>query len=183
MGADKHEKRRKEKVPRHVRFYHWMLKSPAWRSLTPLARALYMQISARYMGTNNGAIPYSVREGQDELGVGRSSIHRAQQELTERGFIVVARRSLFSQKLKRAMEWRLTEFYCDVTQTPATKDFMKWQPTEICNSVPRAGPTVPLAGPHNPMGGTAVAETTRNSPTSGTVAAKWSVTVPWVGHL
>jgi len=49
-----------EKGPRHVRLYHWMTDSPAWRSLTALDRAMYIEMAKRYVGegTNNGQIPY-----------------------------------------------------------------------------------------------------------------------------
>ena len=150
MGADKHEKRRKEKAPRHVRLYHWMLNTPAWRSLSPVARSLYVQLAARYAGANNGRIHYSVREGADELHAGKTTIQRALGELEDRAFIVAMKRGAFSLKLKHATEWRLTEFYCDVTQRAATKDFMRWEPAKIQKSVPVTGPW----RPKNPILGT-----------------------------
>ena len=40
----------------------FMLKSPAWRSLSTPARAIYVELECRYYGTNNGDIALSVRE-------------------------------------------------------------------------------------------------------------------------
>jgi hypothetical protein len=147
-----------------------MLSTPAWRSLNPVARSVYVQLASRYAGVNNGCIPYSVREGADELSVGKSTIQRALNDLVERGFIVAAKRGAFSLKLKYATEWRLTEFGCDVTQQAATKDFARWKP-EIQNTVPVVGLTVPVVGPHGTCGGTDVAKIARNSTCGGTVAA------------
>ena len=168
MGSDKHEKQRKHKVARHVRLYHHMLDSGAWRSLCPVARSIYVQLASRYMGTNNGSIPYAVREGAHELGVSKSTVQRALAQLTERGFVVPVKRGAFSLKLKHATEWRLTEHSCDFTHAAATKDFMKWTPA-IQNAVPVVGPMVPVVGPHGPTGGTVVAGMSRNSTCGGTV--------------
>jgi hypothetical protein len=171
MGADKHETRRKTKPPRHVRLYHRMLDTPAWRSLCPVARAVYVHLASRYMGTNNGSIPYAVREGEDELSVGKSTIQRALAELTECGFIVPEKRGAFSLKKKHATEWRLTEHACDLTHAAATKDYMKWAP-KIQNPVPVMAPIVPVVGLVGTCPGTVVAEMQRNGPYDGTVNAQ-----------
>jgi hypothetical protein len=62
------------KEARHVRLYHSMLRGEAWRSLDACAKALYVEISARYAGTgsNNGRIPYSIREAAKALKVGKT---------------------------------------------------------------------------------------------------------------
>jgi hypothetical protein len=172
MG-DKHEKRRKEKAPRHVRLYHWMLNSPAWRSLSPVARSVYIQLASRYAGTNNGRISYSVREGADELRAGKTTIQRALSELEEHGFTVAMKRGAFSLKFKHATEWRLTEFHCDVTLQAATKDFMKWTPKNQ-KSVPVADLSVPVADPVGTCSGPVVAGMSRNGTCSGPVKAEKS---------
>lgn len=169
MGADKHEKQRKAKGSRYVQLFHFMLNCPAWRSLSPVARAVYVQIASRYMGSNNGRIPYAVREGEDELGVGKSTVQRALNDLVQRGFIVLVKDSKFTQKLKHAREWRLTEHFCDISQRSATKDFMRWEPSKIQNSVPVVGLTVPVVGPSGTCGGTVVADMSRNGTCGGTV--------------
>lgn len=171
MGRDKHEKNRKTKWPPHVRLYKSLLNSSAWLSLSPVGRALYVQLAARYMGSNNGRIPYSVRDGQDELHVGKSTVQRALAELVERGFLVAEKRGAFSLKLKHATEWRLTDHPCDLTGRPATKDYMKWSP-EIQNAIPVVGPKVPVAGPIGTYGGTSVAKRQRNSTCAGTENAE-----------
>jgi DNA-binding GntR family transcriptional regulator len=110
----------------------FMLASEAWQSLDPVARALYIEISRRYRGpnSNNGKIPYSVREAATALNVHRNTANRAFHHLEERGFVVAKKRSGFNVKGRRATEWLLTEFPDD-TQTGtniATKNFMSWTP-------------------------------------------------------
>jgi hypothetical protein len=165
--------RKKEKASRHIRLQHWMLHSPAWRSLSTEARALYVQLAMRYIGTNNGRISYSVREGAEECRIGKSTAHRALNDLVDRGFMVATKHGAFSLKHKHASEWRLTEFNCDVTLQAATKDFMKWTP-KIQNTVPVAGLSVPVAGPFGTGSGTVVAKIARNGTCSGTVNAQKS---------
>jgi hypothetical protein len=132
--------KRKVKESRHVRLYHWFLKSEAWRSLSPNARALYVEIVTRYNGSNNGCIPFSVREAAEALHIGKNAAAAAFEELRDRGFLVVAKRSSFSLKTKAATEWRLTEFPCDVTNAISSREFMRWSPGNC-----PAGP-VSLAG-------------------------------------
>jgi hypothetical protein len=139
-------KRTKVKESRHVRLYHWFLKSEAWKSLSPNARALYVEIVTRYNGSNNGRIGFSVRDAADALHVGKNTASAALKELQERCFLVVTKRSAFSLKTKMATEWRLTEFPCDITNAVASREFMRWSP-EKQNTVPNTGPTVPVTGP------------------------------------
>jgi hypothetical protein len=119
-----------EKSARHVRLYHWLTDCAAWKSLNSNARAIYLEIARRYAGggTNNGRIPYSVREAAESLSIGKSTAQRAIADLENRGFIVATQRGAFSWKNRHATEWRLTEFSCDLTNALATKDFMRWSP-------------------------------------------------------
>ena len=54
---------------RHVRLYHSMMKTDAWKSLSCVARCLYIEIERRYggPGSNNGRIHYSIRDGAAAL--------------------------------------------------------------------------------------------------------------------
>lgn len=115
---------------RHVRLYHWIMDTIAWRSLTAVDRAIYVEMAARYagLGSNNGRLPYSVREAAKSLSIGKTTAGRALERLQMRGFIVPMKKGAFSLKLKHATEWRLTEFPCDVTNAPASKEFMRWTP-------------------------------------------------------
>ena len=91
------------KAQRHVRLYHWMMKSAAWQSLSATARAIYIEMAARYagIGTNNGRIPYSVRDAAEALKIGKSTAARELEALQDRGFIVATRKGAFSLKIDR----------------------------------------------------------------------------------
>ena len=119
---------RSTKAARHVRLYHWMMKTEAWQSLNATERAIYIEMARRYSGpgSNNGRIPYSVREAATALHIGKTTAARAIHNLEERGFIVAMQKGAFSYKVRHATEWRLTEFPSDVTKELATKDFEQW---------------------------------------------------------
>jgi DNA-binding MarR family transcriptional regulator len=136
-------KRKSEKAARHVRLYHYMLQTEAWKSLGVTERAMYIDIASRYagLGSNNGRIHYSVRDAAENLNISRSTASRGLTTLQERGFLVAERRGAFSIKTARkATEYRLTEFASDINSDVATKEFMRWKPSEKQNTVTPAGP-------------------------------------------
>jgi hypothetical protein len=121
---------RSDKEPRHVRLYHTFLKTEAWKSLSVYSRAIYVEISARYggPGSNNGRIPYAVRDAAKSLKIGKTTAATALEQLQDRGFIVEVTKGGFNVKTKLATEWRLTEFSCDITDALPTRDYAQWSP-------------------------------------------------------
>lgn len=136
---------------RYVRLPEYMLASLAWRSLDGNSRALYIELARRYRGpnSNNGKIPYSVREAATALSIGRSTVQRCFEKLQDRGFIRIGKRSGFSMKGRVSTEWLLTEFADDTSSVSIvpTKDFMKWTPSNSFHS-PITGTNSPTTGPH-----------------------------------
>jgi len=121
------------KALRHVRLYHYMTDSAAWHDLGPVARAIYCEIAKRYAGdgSNNGRIPYSIRQAAAELRISPATASRGLRELQTHGFIIPVTKGAFSLKKRHATEWRLTEFPCDPTHALASKDFMRWRPRNL----------------------------------------------------
>jgi len=137
---------RSDRAARHVRLYHTMMRTEAWLSLRAVPRAIYVEISMRYGGpdSNNGRIPYSVRDASRSLKIGVATASRALKILQQRGFIVEVTKGAFSRKDPHATEWRLTEFASDVDGHLATREYQLWT-AKIQNAVPVAEPTVPVA--------------------------------------
>jgi hypothetical protein len=130
-------RRDRNKGSRHVRLYYWMLQSPAWIDLDPLARALYLELAQRYNGVNNGEITLSCREAAKALRIGKSTAARMLEQLASHGFIAVKQKSGFNLKIREgfATRWRLTEYptregkdRANDFMKDATTDFMKWRP-------------------------------------------------------
>jgi DNA-binding transcriptional MocR family regulator len=122
------QKKEAHKPDRHVRLYHWLMRSPAWRALPATSRALYAELAKHYHGTNNGKIGYSARQAAKDLNISAKTASRHFRILLDRGFIEPMKKGAFSLKERHATEWRMTEFTCDVSGKPPTKDFMRWQP-------------------------------------------------------
>jgi hypothetical protein len=119
--------RQKEPTLWFIQLFHWMLRTEAWKDLRPVARALYVELSGRYRGTNNGEIFYSVRQASKALKVSKDTAARAFEELQRHGFIAVQRKGGFNLKEQKgqATVWRLTEFIC-CSAVSGTKDFTRW---------------------------------------------------------
>lgn len=121
--------RTKDGTSRYVALGHWLMRTEAWRELDCVARCAYVELASRYggPGSNNGRLPYSVREMAEALNSSKATALRALNRLQEHGFITLTKQGGFSLKLRHATEWRLTEFACDVTGALATKDFTRWK--------------------------------------------------------
>lgn len=140
MGKKRHNGTgRSTGAPRYVALYHWFMRTDAWHALDTVSKCAYVEMAGRYAGpgSNNGRIPFSVREMANALRVSKATASRALQRLQELGFIALTKQGAFSVKVRQATEWRLTEFGCDVTGQLATKDFTRW---EKQNTVSPEGP-------------------------------------------
>lgn len=129
-GRRHNAKGRSNGTSRYVAIMHWVMRTPAWRDLDCVARCAYLELASRYAGpgSNNGRIPYSVREMALALGTSKATALRALKRLQEHGFVVLTKAGKFAGAQHRdANEWRLTEFGSDVTGELATKDFTRWQ--------------------------------------------------------
>jgi hypothetical protein len=122
-------KPKRVKEARHVRLYITMMMTAAWRDLNCYARAGYIEMSSRYggPGSNNGRIPYSVREMAANLGVSPPTAGKVFKDLKEHGFIIETKRGRYGRRRNYASEWRLSEFGCDVTGQLPTHSYRHWQ--------------------------------------------------------
>lgn len=134
--------------PHHVRLYHTMMRTEAWRSLRAVPRAIYVEISMRYggPGSNNGRIPYAVRDAAKSLKISPSTASAGMKILQDRGFIVATTKGSFSRKVRHATEWRLTEFSSDIDDRLPTRDYVRWS-AKIQSTVSATEPRVSVAEP------------------------------------
>jgi hypothetical protein len=97
---------------RHIQLTHRLLESPAYRSLSPTARALLVELTMLYKGDNNGSLYLSVRHAAARLGLGSlKSAQDALDELQALSFIEMVQDAHFEVKAaehSRARTWRLT---------------------------------------------------------------------------
>lgn len=124
---------------------HDMVKSPAYRRLSPTARAIWIEILCRYNGQNNGDIPLSCREVGQLVGVSKNTASKAFQELLDKGFVRIGQDSSFTLKTRLSRRWALT--HESVGNRPATSDWRAWKHAEKQNTVTPKGHTVSEIGP------------------------------------
>jgi hypothetical protein len=138
---------------RFVQLPHWLLGSTAWQSLGCEARSLYIELKRLFMGANNGNLYLSLRTAAEALGVGKSTVSRAFNQLVDRGFVRSKAVGSFNWKQGTATKWVLTEY--DLGEQTATKDFMRWQPPELSSQRDTSGRPLRLPkAKHGPATGT-----------------------------
>lgn len=124
-------KRRLSHGASFIQMHRWMVESPAWRSLSPYSRCLYMEIKLRYNGSNNGGISLSYREAERLLGCSNKPVPAAFRQLQETGFIKPQQKGAF-KGIPLATTWLLTELPQDmpIRSLVPGKDFMNWRAPE-----------------------------------------------------
>ncbi len=120
--------RNKGSLGSFVAVERYIMQTIAWRSLTPNARASYLEVYYGYDGANNGRILLSSQMLGDRINRDKSTAARALKELEKLGFIECQSKGGFNCKLPHASEWRVTALKCDVTNTLPSKRFMQWKP-------------------------------------------------------
>lgn len=126
--------------PRFLKLEHWIFKTPAWRSLPPASRALYVELAQRFNGSNNGEISLSVREAAQLVNIAKDTSSKSLHELEDKGFIRRHICGSFDWKFKHATTWILTEHPLDGQL--ATKEFASWSP-EKSEPGPNSGTRCP----------------------------------------
>jgi hypothetical protein len=138
-----HNNTGRSKTERFVRLPHFMLRSLAWRSLSPVATTVYVELAFLYNGSNNGRLALSARAAAERAHCSKNTAARAFAELVGKGFIERRSSGHFDRKTPHAAEYRLTLHHCDRLGERASNCFMRWNPDR-----PQfvAGPTTGTAG-------------------------------------
>jgi hypothetical protein len=140
----RHNKTGRSASERFVALPHYLLRSPAWRALSPVAAKLLVEVLALYDGSNNGYLVMSARTAAERCGCSKDTAARAFAELQKLSFLELCIEGKFRRKDRHASEWRATLHPCDRTKgEPASKKFMRWKPAEKLFH----GPTTGTDGP------------------------------------
>lgn len=84
-----------------------MVRCAAFRGLSGAAVKVFLELRSRYNGGNNGSLHLSYREAAALLGLSKSTVKRAFDELQNAGFIFLVKDGDFYQGM--AHEWRCTD--------------------------------------------------------------------------
>ncbi|QRM27371.1 hypothetical protein [Microvirga sp. VF16] len=130
MAKRHNHKGRSTTTERFVSLPHYMLKSAAWRSLSPVERSVFIELALLYNGTNNGRLALSARDAARQVGCSKATSARAFIELERKGFIQCRQQGHFDRKERHATEYGLTLHACDRTAERASRAFMGWRPDD-----------------------------------------------------
>jgi hypothetical protein len=133
----------RSKTSRFARLDHRVIESPAYRALSPNARALLVEFTRMDNASNNGALWLSVRDSAAHMGVANTkTASAALSELQDMGFIAMTKDAHFRVKTadtSRARCWRLTWLPIPKRQGP-TNDYQERQPiTKLARKRMEAG--------------------------------------------
>lgn len=120
---------RKKSEPRHIRLYHYITGTDAWKSLGGNAIKVLIALVRLDNGEKNGQIFFSDRQASFETGLARNTCIKALRELVEKGFLRIVEKGHFDRKIRHATVWRYTWQAVPGLSGP-TRDFEKWKPSE-----------------------------------------------------
>lgn len=129
----------KRHVDRFTNLPNGLLDSVAVRSLSPTAFKVLVYLAKRCWGAKaNGTIVFGLRSGcliknmvshryeENEIGIKKSAIGNALDELERRGLIACTHSSSFKLDKKVAREWRLT--WIKTEADPPTNEYLRFEP-------------------------------------------------------
>ena len=126
--ARTNRKGRSKTSGRFVMLTEELLKSQAYRHLSPTARALLVEFKRRYDGRNNGHISMSVRQAAKLCGCSNRPVMKALADLKKHGFIRDQVKGAFSRKVRHATQWALTDQ--PLNGALPTNDYRAWKPSK-----------------------------------------------------
>lgn len=129
MRARKHNRTGRSRTSgKFVKLEAYLLRSPAYVALSLAGRAALTELMLVYDGSNNGSIGMGSRLLGVRLGCGHAKAARAIEELVEKGFVETTSIGSFARRNRRASEYRLLMFRCDLSGHTPAKKFMQWVP-------------------------------------------------------
>ena len=113
-----------------MRLYRHELECPAYRDLSPVARALLVEMRALYNPkSGDNRVFMGVRDMMARCGVTQRVASRARDELIDHGWMTVAERGSFHRKVKHATVYALeNEPPSPDRGAKASKAFAHWRP-------------------------------------------------------
>lgn len=116
-----------------------MARSDAFRQLSGNSLKVLIELRCRFNGSNNGKLFLSYEEASRFLGISKSSVKRAFDELIDKGFIKL--RLAGNWNGRKASEWIITFLKYD--GHPPTNDWAQWQPRKPLVPTKKTKPRYP----------------------------------------
>jgi hypothetical protein len=127
----------------HVRLYHSLLKSHAWRALSTTARTLYIDLRMKLNGSNNGDISAAMTDLRPYGWTSPATVSKALKELRIAGFIDVTRPGGFPKRSPTLYRFTDQETYerpdKGIEKKKASHNYQKYQSVEQAREAVRQG--------------------------------------------
>lgn len=139
-GSVSRRKHRRNVGEAHVRLYRHELDCAAYRTLSPNARVLLIELRALYdVKRGDNRVFFGIRSMCEGCNFSSRAAMRARNELLERGWITIAEPGSFHRKVRHATVFTLeNEAPSNAKGSVPSKAFMRWHPDErkntVCNS-------------------------------------------------
>lgn len=128
MPAGHNQTGRSKRAPPFVMITHVVYDSLAFRSLSPAAVSVYLELRRRYNGHNNGSIALSVRDAAERCHINKDTAGKALAILQNRNLIECVTQGGFTRKIRHAAEWRLLCETCNETGARPSVTYRSWKP-------------------------------------------------------
>ena len=100
---------------RFITIPHEVLNSPGYLSTKPPARAVLFDLMMLYNGSNNGKLGLSVRRAAERCQISKDTAAIAITQLEDAGLIERVNKGSFTQRNRKASEYRILWKRCDIT--------------------------------------------------------------------
>jgi len=114
----------------HVRLYRYELECPAYRALSPAARALLVELRSLYSpASGDNRVFCGIRRIMKRCNLTQRAASRARDELLEKGWIKLVQMGGFNCKVRHATDFALeNEAPNSGNGSQPGKAYMRWQP-------------------------------------------------------
>lgn len=119
----------KQPTPPHVRLYWYELECPAYRVLSPAARALLVELRSLYdVKRGDNRVFCGIRRMRARCNLTQLAAERARNELIKMGWVTQVSEGSFKQKVRHATVFALeNEAPITGNGSEAPKSYMRWQ--------------------------------------------------------
>ena len=107
MGAN--SRRLRDPNGPHIRIYHSLIHSPAWRVTGSSAKDLFIDLRVRLNGSNNGGIAAVFSQLKHRGWRSKTTLHKALRELEALGFIAKTRQGGIASMSRTCSLYRFTD--------------------------------------------------------------------------
>ena len=97
----------------HIRIYHNLLNSPAWRALSASAKNLFIDLRVQLNASNNGKIAAVFSDLKHRGWRSKTTMHKALRELDALGFIAKTRQGGIASMSRICSLYRFTDLDCN----------------------------------------------------------------------